>query len=74
MPYCEKCGKQLSDDAMFCAGCGAQRSTEVVQIPAQFSLSKKSSFCLAFLQRYGIIEKREGGKDADKKNRRTRTI
>lgn len=37
MPYCEKCGKQLSDDAMFCAGCGAQRSTEVVQIPAQLN-------------------------------------
>ena len=35
---------------------------------------EKVKFLLGFFHRYGIIEKREGEKDADKKNRRTRTI
>lgn len=35
MPYCEKCGKQLSDDAMFCAGCGAQQNNKSLHPPAQ---------------------------------------
>lgn len=34
MPYCEKCGKQLSDDAMFCAGCGEPQDNNLPVVSA----------------------------------------
>ena len=30
MPYCRKCGKEISDDALYCPHCGAQQKVEVV--------------------------------------------
>ena len=29
MRYCEKCGKQLNDEAVFCEGCGTKVSEEI---------------------------------------------
>lgn len=34
MSYCEKCGKQISENSKFCPGCGEQQNNASPQIPA----------------------------------------
>ena len=35
MPFCEKCGKQVPEDAQFCRACGAPQAVAVAPSAAQ---------------------------------------
>ena len=46
MKYCEKCGKELSDDAALCMGCGCPTG----YVEPQIQVKEKKKFGSAFLE------------------------
>ena len=41
--FCENCGKQLSENAKFCDGCGAQTAAEQANIQAQQEKNREAN-------------------------------
>lgn len=39
MPYCEKCGNRMSDDALFCSKCGRKVGLHIISKPVKESIN-----------------------------------
>ena len=49
MPFCRKCGKEISQDARFCPYCGADQQAPTPQPTAQVGLERKNTGLAAVL-------------------------
>jgi len=42
MPYCEKCGHKMSDNAVFCSGCGCKVEQEISDTDSAAPVERKN--------------------------------